>query len=90
MNIQDVTFEQVEATYSGRHGCACGCRGNWWYSSNVKKLESYNTVNDRQVKRDLAKFKKNAHLVEFDDQYKEIFSFETENRLYILRLLEGK
>ncbi len=51
-------FSKVSSTYSGRHGCSCGCKGRHAYASAHVKWSSKNRgypvkpddVSDRSVK----------------------------------------
>ena len=48
-------LDQVSSVYSGRKGCACGCRGKYSYASAFKcerpsYLEGDEGVSDRSVK----------------------------------------
>jgi hypothetical protein len=40
-NILSVTTDQVMSVYSGKHGCACGCRGKHSYNSKHVALPSF-------------------------------------------------
>lgn len=49
----------VECVYSGRHGCACGCKGNYRYPErhrdNGQQIRGYDIdaeeINERQIAR---------------------------------------
>lgn len=74
-------LSKVTSVYSGRIGCACGCRGKYSYASNYKSARpSYMTgdegINDRSVKTIVNKVEKilrdpNADLAEiyFDSDF---------------------
>lgn len=39
MDIKEVTVEQVAQVYSGKPGCACGCRGAYRQDArNIKRI----------------------------------------------------
>lgn len=59
-------LNQVTSVYSGRKGCACGCRGKYSYASQYADTRpSYYTenqgVNDRVVKTLLNKVERLLH-----------------------------
>jgi hypothetical protein len=66
-----MTVAEVQSVYSGKPGCACGCRGNHRYNSQHVASASKNRgyavtpeeVNDRQVKKVLEILKANTDVV---------------------------
>ena len=42
-----ITVEQIKEVYSGAHGCACGCRGN--YSETPRQIKATFTKAKRLV-----------------------------------------
>ena len=56
LTLDAFTAETVEAVYSGRPGCMCGCRGNYRYASKRAALASERRgyevdVSDAQITR---------------------------------------
>ena len=98
MDIRNVTREQVESVYSGRQGCACGCRGKYFYASDFRvesgKRRGYSVhpdeVSDRMIAKVLNLLKKNASDVVFDDKYRTIFWWDKPgvDRTYTVYLKE--
>lgn len=65
------TVDRVIKAYSGRRGCACGCRGKYTYSSTYAATEmpSYydaDAVNDRSIRSMFTRIMKDPN-VKFDD-----------------------
>lgn len=61
----EYTVDQVIKVYSGRSGCACGCRGKYSYSSRFEhEAPEYHTdaVNDRAVKNMFTRLMKDPDL----------------------------
>ena len=94
-NILNVTTDQVMSVYSGKLGCACGCRGKHSYNSkHVAAAGTYrgyevkpNEINDRQVTRVLNTLKANAADVEVTapkQGFSGHYAFYTDNRMYIV------
>ena len=59
-------ISRVQSTYSGRKGCACGCRGKYTYgSAHAGARPSYVTgdegISDRSVKATVSKIEKMLH-----------------------------
>lgn len=38
--IYPIELDKVTSVYSGKHGCACGCRGKYTYASQTRESES--------------------------------------------------
>ena len=101
LNILDVGVEKVYQVYSGKPGCACGCRGKHTYASAVAKnglkARGYelkaDEVNDRTVNLIFNKMKKAAaagepvKYVEPTPGFTAHFSWETDTRSYVVYLL---
>jgi hypothetical protein len=49
MTITAIDASTVKRAYSGRPGCACGCRGAYWSSST--NTDPRDDVSDRQIAR---------------------------------------
>jgi hypothetical protein len=66
--MQKIAFEQVQKTYNGRTGCACGCNGDYTLPSHVSIEEanaatgwnaySESDVSNRRAKIALSKVNK--------------------------------
>jgi hypothetical protein len=90
--------DDILYVYSGKaYKCCCGCSGNYRYNSKYIKEGtndrgydvSKDEISDRQVVRVLNIMKKNSHLME-EDLDDNLFSVTADNRLYMLKLLEGE
>lgn len=89
--LDKITPEQVLSAYSGRTGCACGCRGKYWYNSaRVEEASndrgyavSPDEVSDAQVKRVLRLLQTHSDTL-VQDGY--IAWLEKSNRLYMVHL----
>lgn len=88
-----VPFEvsNVYSVYSGRPGCACGCRGKYSYSKQHQDFASKDRgyavtddeVSDKNVKRITEYF--NQHLSEVETCGEDCFSLEvSDTRMYTL------
>lgn len=102
LTLAQVRPEHVQAVYSGKPGCACGCRGKHSYPSSMKglgvQIRGYaigeEEISDRSVTTILNKVKKLADLAEDCEGKKigdnpikgNIVAVETETRLYIVSL----
>ena len=94
--IASVTPEKVRSVYSGRTGCACGCRGNHRYhpehvaeaSANRGYAVTEDEVSKRSISIVLNKVKRASNAVVLDGN---ILSFEDDSRdrLYIVYLTDG-
>lgn len=74
-----IDVNKVSKVYSGRPGCACGCRGNYFSSS--KFPSEGKVVNDKMVARVVKLFNDNLDKVE--DYGDGIFVYNpSENRTY--------
>ena len=94
----------VEAAYSGKLGCACGCRGKYSYASAFAKQAgkrrgydvSPDEISDRSIVVMTRKFNKAIAdkniQVYFDHQIggEPFYFFETDTRLYMLFLCDTK
>jgi hypothetical protein len=90
MAIIDKTI--VQSTYSGKHGCCCGCLGTHRYASAHRKAGGRrrglriqdNEINDRSVAITVARMNK---LIAAGGQRvrisPELVSVQTDTRLYI-------
>jgi hypothetical protein len=99
--LDALTCDQVTKVYSGRVGCACGCRGTYRYSSKHVASEDRgypveaNEVNDRQVRK-VVEFMKTTEFEVMTDgepsgHFENWFTCEFENesgtpRVYTLYL----
>lgn len=104
MNITDIsqlatlTADDVVSSYSGKHGCACGCIGHRYNPAHLKVAKDGRgyairpeEVSIRSIKSTLTKMQKCA---ETPKAYKwlllgDMVSVDTETRTYILYLVEG-
>jgi hypothetical protein len=92
-NLSTLTPANVRSVYSGRHGCACGCRGkhsvNPAHRAEAERVQGYvvadSECSEREVRRVLALVQAPGASVEACDDG-EWFSVETETRLYIVYL----
>lgn len=56
------TLEQIKEVYSGKPGCACGCRGKYYpCTEEMAKEKGYITEQDRLDKKD--GFRKNKKMI---------------------------
>lgn len=89
--IASVTPEKVRSVYSGRNGCACGCRGNHRYHPE-HVAEASKDRGSRPMTRSISivlnKVKRASNAVVLDGN---ILSFEDDSRdrLYIVYLTNG-
>lgn len=95
-----LTPDDVMCVYSGKPGCACGCRGKYSYNSRHAAKGSERRgyavddedINDREVKRILGLLQANVEavkVIEADDALdgRTIFAFDKhENRTYTVYL----
>ena len=91
MTLEDLTLDMIVSAYSGRHGCTCGCRGKWRYTSAHQaeggRARGYpvdpDEVSDRGVARVLSNARKaGASIVEYLEHYGHLV-VATSDRLYI-------
>ena len=90
MTLEDLTLDQIVSAYSGRHGCTCGCRGKWRYTSAHQaeggRARGYpvdpDEVSDRGVARVLSNARKATGIVEYLEHYGHLV-VATSDRLYI-------
>ena len=90
MTLEDLTLDMIVSAYSGRKGCACGCRGKWRYTSAHQaeggRARGYpvdpDEVSDRGVARVLSNARKATGIVEYSERSGTL-SVETSDRLYI-------
>lgn len=79
-DLHTLQLSDVTQVYSGKDGrCCCGCSGTHSYPSTAK-VESWQKVNDKEVKRIFGILKKNASEAEFGGNH---FSVVIGQRLYI-------
>jgi len=83
IHFSDVTADRISIAYSGRPGCACGCRGKW---SEVRK--------DRQrilttIRKAREKDPESVEVIKNPDPdgARYIVSLATETRLYVLHVV---
>ena len=91
MTLEDLTLDMIVSAYSGRPGCACGCRGKWRYTSahqyEAAALRGYPIDPDEVSNRGVAGYLSNARkapasIVEYSERSGTL-SVETSGRLYI-------
>ena len=85
MTLEDLTLDMIVSAYSGRPGCACGCRGKWRYTSAHQALHAAHPseVSNRGVAGYLSNARKApASIVEYSERSGTL-SVETSCRLYI-------
>lgn len=98
--ILNLTPAQVIDTYSGSHGCACGCKGNWRFSSEHReagtKRRGYAVSDDEVSDRSVATILRKAQAAVREGLEVDILSFgqhgfavETSSRLYIVHTVEA-
>jgi hypothetical protein len=69
--LANIKKEEVMSVYSGRPGCACGCRGKYSYSSLHRGMAessrgyeiTADEVNDAMITRVIKLFQKNVGIV---------------------------
>ena len=91
MTLEDLTLDMIVSAYSGRPGCACGCRGKWRYTSAHRaaagKLRGFpideEEVSDRGTARILSNARKAGAAVFEYWEASGTLSVETSDRLYI-------
>lgn len=53
----EINFDRIDRVYSGKPGCMCGCRGNYWDNADkgVKQVKRIATLvlNHPEVQREL-------------------------------------
>lgn len=93
--VDKIDAATVVSVYSGKHGCACGCRGKHTYATKFAQEESLRrgyavTVSDKTV--NLIVGKMNALLADGYPQMADasFVSVETKTRLYIAYLKQGE
>jgi len=87
-----IEIDNVSSVYSGKPGCACGCRGKYAYASRhrawASKDRGYTVtadeVNDRTVKLMVNKINKAIASGADVKRYVWGVSFETDTRVYVL------
>lgn len=84
MTLEDLTLDMIVSAYSGRKGCACGCRGKWRYTSAHQALHAAHPseVSNRGVAGYLSNARKALGIVEYSERSGTL-SVETSDRLYI-------
>jgi hypothetical protein len=91
MTLEDLTLDMIVSAYSGRKGCACGCRGKWRYTSAHQaegaQARGYpidgGEVSNRGAALVLSNARKAAaSIVEYSERSGTL-SVETSERLYI-------
>lgn len=94
-SLQSLTIDHVRSVYSGKLGCACGCRGKHSYNpahtDEASADRGYPVTSDECSERSVANVLKavqQANGVEIADDGSHA-SFETETRLYIVYLRDG-
>ena len=96
MTLDTLTPDAIISAYSGRPGCACGCRGKWRYTSAHQALggteRGYpvdeDEVSDRGVARVLSNARKSASAAKVSLEGSTL-SVETSDRLYIFTTTSG-
>ena len=91
---KQLTPEEIQSVYSGKHGCACGCRGKHTYRSAFRdfgvQARGYSfgpdDVNDRVVARHLKTINAAIARGEALDGGNHVY-FETESRLFVAYLV---
>lgn len=96
--LPNLTVDQVTNVYSGKPGCACGCRGKYSYNTRFRNLPIINRgyaftdsdFNDRMVKRvvNLVKAADVDDLV-FDDDGDWVAFNLSDNRTYTVYVAKG-
>lgn len=83
--------EDVLRVYSGRRGCACGCRGTYYVGKADAAHEdaSGSTVSDAQVTKIVGTINASSRTARRHAEGDIVF-FETEKRLFIAYLRAGK
>ena len=87
MNFRDVKLDDVSHVYSGRPGCGCGCKGEYYFAYPGADPDGFGKTAPKMVKRVFNKFQKAGKELKYQDG---IFSIETDKRYYWLYLKEGK
>jgi len=49
LDMLQIKYEDVIKVYNGKHGCMCGCVGNWHYNDE-RYMPDYGVVNKRACK----------------------------------------
>lgn len=90
--MEKFNADNVLSVYSGRQGCACGCRGKYTYNpaflSEASKDRGYpitedDNQNPRSLRAIVAIF--NAHLADVKTDSPSEFYMEIGERLYMLQ-----
>ena len=83
--LMAITLDQVQKAYSGKPGCACGCRGKYATASKHEG-DGYDAkdVNDRSVKIIYNKMRKLAEAGEAVMDFGSGVAVDLENRVYAI------
>ena len=93
--LPSVRLEDVLAAYSGKPGCACGCRGTYWGASIHKaELEAeYHlhmpAIGDRQVKRILDRVQAAPKIFGDGHFFSTNFCNESRGQVYTIYLTQA-
>jgi hypothetical protein len=97
--ISELTTDDILCVYSGRSGCACGCRGIYRYNPDHKKeaQKDYSSTtilekkdfNLNQIKRILRVFQENAERVESYPDSPGFVGLDLEDKCYTLYFRQG-
>ena len=97
IRTEKLTLDEIQSVYSGKHGCACGCKGKHSYRSIVRShgdlIRGYalddEDVNDRIVARHLSTI--NAAIERGEATNGDGYvAFETETRTFVAYLIDAK
>ena len=85
--VQVPEFDQVATVYSGKPGCACGCRGKYSYTSQAPLgFIGVGAVNDRVVRSHLKRIKDAG--VQLEVSSPGILTTQIDQRVYTIYLME--
>ena len=79
--VSKIAVEDVETTYSGKQGCACGCGGD--YYSFEENLDWKLVIATKRLQKINARLKNNPSQVEVDWSYVSIEGINTATRIYL-------
>ena len=75
--VSKIAVEDVETTYSGKQGCACGCDGDYY------SFEENPVIATKRLQKINARLKNNPSQVEVDYSYVSIEGINTATRIYL-------
>ena len=75
--VSKIAVEDVETTYSGKQGCACGCGGDYY------SFEENLVIATKRLQKINARLKNNPLQVEVDWSYVSIEGINTATRIYL-------